>query len=201
MEQLITILEARQQLQEAQDEVARIRRRISELRESDNAIDRAQRERDMADAILAGGDVAGIVSAPLSSAQVRHAVQVLESVLNGALEREAQAAAALRAAKVRRMRELLQERKANYDQQARDLLRAYAEVTALGLKISTWVGGVDQMPMVWYRLELPRAIPDPRINSLFDTGLHTRGTEVMNTSLGAMAVEEVKALLRAEGIE
>lgn len=199
--QQISISEARQQLQEAQDEVARIRQRISELRDGDNAIDRARREREMADAILAGGDVAGIVAAPLSSAQVRHAVQVLESVLNGALEREAQAAGALRAAKVRRMRELFEQRKAEYDQQARDLLRAYAEVTALGSTISSWVGGVDQLPMAWRRLELPKAIEDVRQNPFAQTGLHVRGIEVMNTAIGAQAVEEVRALLREEGVE
>lgn len=200
MEQ-ISIPEAKQQLQDAQDEVARIRSRIAELRAGDNAIDRARREREMAEALMAGGDVAEIVAPPLSSAQIKHAIQVLESALSGAIEREAQAAGALRAARVRRMRELFEQRKSQYDVQARDLLKVYAEVTALGNAISAAVGGVHQMPMVWHRLELPKAIVDVQRDPFAETGLHTRGSEVMGTTIGASAAAEVKAMLRKEGIE
>lgn len=195
-----TITEAREQLQEATDEVNRIKARIAELRAGDNALDRAKREREMADALMAGGDVAGIVAPPLTSTQVRHAVQVLESALNGAVERESQAAGVLRAAKVRRMRELFEQRKVQYDLQARELLKAYAEVTALGNTISAAVGGVHQMPMVWHRLELPKAIVDVHRDPFLENGLHTRGTEVMGTGIGAAACEEIKAMLRKEGV-
>lgn len=200
MEQ-INITEAKQQLQEATDEVNRIKARIAELRAGDNAIDRARREREMADALMAGGDVAEIVAPPLTSTQVRHAVQVLESALNGAVERESQAAGVLRAAKVRRMRELFEQRKVQYDLQARELLKVYAEVTALGNTISAAVGGVHQMPMVWHRLELPKAIVDVQRDPFFESGFHSKGNEVMSTAIGVMAAAEVKALLRKEGVE
>ena len=201
MDQKIRISEATQQLQEAEDEVNRIRARIAELRAGDNALDRARREREVAAHLIAGGEVAEVVAPPLSSAHIRHAVQVLESALSDAAERQAQVTGVMRAAKVRRMRELFEKRKTEYDQQARELLKAYAEVTALGQQISSAVGGVNQMPMTWPRLTLPRAKVDVQRDPFVDNGLHcTDGLEVMGTAIGAGASEEIKALLREEGV-
>ena len=195
----ITITEAEQQLQVHADEVARIRAKIRELRDGDNAVDRSRLEREAAKALLEGGDVAEIVAPSMTSAQLRRAVAVLEGALGEALEREAQARGVLRAAKVRKIRELLDVAKERYDQAAVELLARYCEATAMAQSLAAAVGGVEQMPLAWHRLELPRAIP-PRSVGFFDSGLYPRGSDNNSSDFMNRAKSEVQAVLRKEGI-
>lgn len=197
MEQ-ISISEARQQLQAAEDEVARIRQRISELRDSDNVLDLARRERELAQQLLDGADPGGIVAVPLTSAQLRKAISVLESALAEALERERWARGAVRKAQVERMRELLEERKAAFDERAEDLLRAYCDTTALADELSRAVGSVPQLPLVWGRLAVPKPVTD---HSIYATGMHPSGPELMSGLYGNRARTELAEVLKREGIE
>ena len=93
--QPISIQEAQDQLQACTDDVARIKQRIAELQAENSIPALARRERQLADALLEGGDVA-IVAPPMTSVQLRHAVQILEGRLAEALDHQNQATGALR---------------------------------------------------------------------------------------------------------
>lgn len=196
----MSIDEAATQLQECADEVSRIRSKISELKQSDSPLASAQRERDMAQALMAGGDVAEIVAVPLTSAQLRKAVLVLEAALAEALDRESQAKAALRAAKIRRARELLQERRTNFEAMSKDLIREWAEVTALAQEVAQMVGGVNQLPSSWFSLAIPIGV-EKRVNPFFDSGLHPSGTEIMSSLVGNAARAAIAIELKKEKIQ
>lgn len=201
MNQEIEIKEAADQLQEYGDEVARIRQRIKELQDSNNAVELAKQERDVAQRLLEGGDVAEIVMPPMTSTQLRRAVQVLESRLAEALDRENQARGALRSAKVRRMRDLFEQSKKKYEERVNELLTTYSETTALAQKLSSMVGGVDQLPLTWYRLTLPVANYDTSRRGYIDSGLYPLYDQIMNGPIGNKARTEIEQMLKKEGIE
>lgn len=201
MQQQIGIKEAAQQLQECSDEVGQIRQRIRELQESNSAIELAKCEREISQRLLEGGNVAEIVMPPMTSTQLRMAVQVLESRLVDALERESQAKGALRAAKMRRLRELYELAVADYDKKASELVHEFARATALGLKIESAVGGVSQLPLTWHRLTIPRGGSHSAKWSAFDSGLHPQHEEIMNGNIGNKARSDLNELLNKEGIK
>ena len=161
----ISIAEAHNQLQACTDEVSRIKQRIAELQAENSIPALARRERELADALLEGGDVATIVAPPMTSVQLRHAIQVLEGRLAEALDQENQAKGSVRRAKLDRMRELLKAEREAYDEAAKQVMHRWLRATALENALDA-VTGVSLMSAPWYRLKLPRGIDDGHIHRL-----------------------------------
>lgn len=196
----LTVEEARQQLQEAEEEVHRIRTRIGAIEAGGSAIEVQRRERELAQALLDGGDVAAVVAPSMTSGQIRVAVSALQTALAEAQSRVAQAKGALRRAQVIRLRALLAEAQAAYDVQAAQLVRAYADVGAIAERV-TQATGVDPRNSTWHNLVLPRAVPKD-VGLFFDGSVAvSRGLDVANGQPGAAARARLTETLKTEGIE
>lgn len=200
MEQ-ISITEAQEQLDSCSLEVARIRAKIIEVQANSSVADAVRRERELAEQLMSGGDISEIIAPAMTAAQVRRAVQVLESALAEELDRENQAKAALRRARVGRIRALLNQERELYDATAIDLMNRWLRVTLLAQKVDAATNMSDTLPSQWYRLTLPRGIAPKAYNAFLDNSCHFSSANELLTSARANAVHaEIKGLLDKEGV-
>lgn len=200
MEQ-IGITEAHEQLDGCSLEVARIRAKITEVQANESIAEAARRERELADRLMDGGDIAEIIAPALTSAQVRRAVQVLESALAEALDRENQARGALRRARIGRMRALLTQERELYDAKAIDLMNRWLRVTLLAQQVDVATNMSDTLPSQWYRLTLPRGIAPKTYNAYVDDSCHfASATDLLSTVKSNAVRTEIKGLLEKEGV-
>lgn len=198
----ISIQEAHDQLQACGDEVNKIKAKLSELQAENSVTALARRERELADQLLEGGDVATIVAPPMTSAQLRHAIGALEARLAEALDRQNQARGAVRRAKVDRMRQLLKAEREAYDTACKALSHQWLRVTAIANTLDAATGMADTLTGPWYRLTLPRAIVPTSHNAFEDNSNHFASTQGLLSSAHAnKARTEVAELLKKEGIE
>lgn len=200
MEQ-ISITEAQEQLDGCSLEVDRIRAKITEVQANNSIADAARRERELADRLMDGGDIAEIIAPALTSAQVRRAVQVLESALAEALDRENQAKGALRRARIGRMRALLTQERELYDATATDLMNRWLRVSLLAQQVDAATNMSDTLPSQWYRLTLPRGIAPKTYNAYMDESCHfANATDLLSTVKSNAVRTEIKGLLEKEGV-
>jgi len=198
--QPISIQEAQDQLQACTDEVGRIKARIAELQAENSIPALARRERELADALLEGGDVATIVAPPMTSVQMRHAIQVLEGRLAEALDQENQARGAVRRAKLNRMRELLIQERQAYDELAKATQHQWLRVTVLTNELDAALG-MNTLAAPWFRLKLPRGI-EPKTHNLFeDVSTYPDARALLSASQGNLARKEIAEQLQKEGIQ
>ena len=198
--QQISIQEAQDQLQACTDEVGRIKQRIAELQAENSIPALARRERELADALLEGGDVATIVAPPMTSVQLRHAIQVLEGRLAEALDHQNQATGALRRAKLNRMRELLKAERQAYDEAAKQVMHRWLRATALANELDA-VTGVSSMHAPWYRLRLPRGIEPDSLNTYEDVSSYPDTQTLLAGVQANLARKEIAEQLQKEGIK
>ena len=197
--QPISIQEAQDQLQACTDEVARIKQRIAELQAENSVSALARQERALADALLEGGDVA-IVAPPMTSVQLRHAIQVLEGRLAEALDHQNQATGALRRAKLNRMRELLIQERQAYDEAAKQVMHRWLRVTVLNNELDAALG-MNTLAAPWFRLSMPRGI-EPKVHNLFeDVSTYPDARALLSASQGNLARKEIAEQLQKEGIK
>ena len=197
--QAISIQEAQDQLQACTDDVARIKARIAELQAENSIPALARRERELADALLEGGDVA-IVAPPMTSVQLRHAIQVLEARLAEALDQENQARGAVRRAKLNRMRELLIQERQAYDDLAKATQHQWLRVTVLNNELDAALG-MNTLAAPWFRLNLPRGI-EPKTHNLFeDVSTYPDARALLSASQGNLARKQITEQLQKEGIQ
>ena len=200
MTDTMDITEARAQLAEAEDALHRIRARIASIEAGGSAVEAQRRERELAQQLLDGGDVSTVVVPAMSTGQIRVAVSALRSAEVEALERVNQARGALRRVKVTRLKEVLEERKVEFDRKAAELLAAYSDVHAASERICA-ATGVDPRSPNWWTLQIPRAVP-AKVGAFFDGGvLCVRGQDVVASSIGAAANTRLVELMRQEGLE
>lgn len=192
----MTIREAADQVGQLEVEREKIAERIRELRNSDNSISRGARERELAATIMAGGDISTI-EAPLTSLQIRHSVQILESHQADCASRLGQAHGALRSAKVNRIRELLQAARDDYDKSASELVERWARVTALTQELAGFVT-VNESGLTWNQLRIPRA--NIKHGNFHMAVLHPLAEEIMLSELGRRVTFETQGQLKEEGI-
>ncbi len=198
----ISIQEAHDQLQACGDEVNKIKAKLSELQAENSVTALARRERELADQLLEGGDVATIVAPPMTSAQLRHAIGALEARLAEALDRQNQARGAVRRAKVDRMRQLLKAEREAYDTACKALSHQWLRVTAIANALDAATGMADTLTGPWYRLTLPQAIVPTSHNAFEDNSNHFASTQTLLAGVHAnKARTEVAELLKKEGIE
>jgi len=194
------ITEARGQLAEAEDALHRIRARIASIEAGGSAVEAQRRERELAQLLLDGGDVSTVVMPAMSTGQIRVAVSALRSAEVEALERVNQARGTVRRAKVTRLKQLLEERKVEFDRKAAELLAAYADVHATSERICA-ATGVDPRSPTWWTLQIPRAVP-AKVGAFFDgSTLCVRGQDVVASGIGAAANTRLVELMRQEGLE
>lgn len=197
--QAISIQEAQDQLQACTDDVARIKARIAELQAENSIPALARRERELADALLEGGDVA-IVAPPMTSVQLRHAIQVLEARLAEALDQENQARGAVRRAKLNRMRELLIQERQAYDDLAKATQHQWLRVTVLTNELDAALG-MSTLAAPWFRLSMPRGI-EPKVHNLFeDVSTYPDARALLSASQGNLARKQITEQLQKEGIQ
>jgi len=196
MEQ-ISIQEAHEQLQACTDEVGRIRSKLAELQAENSVPVLARRERELADQLLEGGDLATIVAPPMTSAQLRHAINVLEGRLAEALDLQNQARGAVRRANLNRMRELLRAEREAYDEAAQKVMHRWLRATALANAVDA-VTGVSSMSAPWYRLKLPRGIEPKTHNNYEDVSSYPDSQTLLAGVQANLARTEIAALLNAE---
>lgn len=200
MEQM-GITEAQEQLDGCTMEVTRIRAKIAEVQANDSIADAARRERELADRLMNGGDIAEIIAPALTAAQVRRAVQVLESALAEALDRENQARGALRRARISRMRALLTQERELYDATAIDLMNRWLRVTLLAQQVDAATNMTDTLTSNWYRLTLPRGIAPKTYTAYMDESCHfANATDLLSTVKSNAVRTEIKELLEKEGV-
>ena len=198
--QPISIQEAQDQLQACTDKVGRIKQRIAELQAENSVSALARQERALADALLEGGDVATIVAPPMTSVQLRHAIQVLEARLAEALDQENQARGAVRRAKLNRMRELLIQERQAYDELAKATQHQWLRVTVLTNELDAALG-MNTLAAPWFRLKLPRGI-EPKTHNLFeDVSTYPDARALLSASQGNLARKEIAEQLQKEGIQ
>ena len=198
--QPISIQEAHNQLQACTDEVGRIKQRIAELQAENSVSALARQERALAEALLEGGDVATIVAPPMTSAQLRHAIQVLEGRLAEALDHQNQATGALRRAKLNRMRELLKAEREAYDEAAKQVMHRWLRVTVLTNELDAALG-MNTLAAPWFRLNLPRGI-EPKVHNLFeDVSTYPDARALLSASQGNLARKQITEQLQKEGIQ
>lgn len=196
----ISIAEAHNQLQACTDEVSRIKQRIAELQAENSIPALARRERELADALLEGGDVATIVAPPMTSVQLRHAIQVLEGRLAEALDQENQAKGSVRRAKLDRMRELLKAEREAYDEAAKQVMHRWLRVTVLTNELDAALG-MNTLAAPWFRLSMPRGI-EPKVHNLFeDVSTYPDARALLSASQGNLARKEIAEQLHKEGIQ
>ena len=197
--QPISIQEAQDQLQACTDDVARIKARIAELQAENSIPALARRERELADALLEGGDVA-IVAPPMTSVQLRHAIGVLEGRLAEALDHENQARGAVRRAKLNRMRELLIQERQAYDDLAKATQHQWLRVTVLTNELDAALG-MSTLAAPWFRLSMPRGI-EPKVHNLFeDVSTYPDARALLSASQGNLARKQITEQLQKEGIQ
>ena len=197
--QPISIQEAQHQLQACTDEVGRIKARIAELQAENSVPALARRERELADALLEGGDVS-IVAPPMTSSQLRHAIGVLEGRLAEALDHENQARGAVRRANLNRMRELLKAEREAYDEAANQVMHRWLRATALANALDA-VTGVSSMHAPWYRLRLPRGIEPNSLNTYEDVSSYPDTQTLLAGVQANLARKEIAEQLQKEGIQ
>lgn len=198
--QPISIQEAEDQLQACTDEVGRIKQRIAELQAENSVSALARQERALADALLEGGDVATIVAPPMTSVQLRHAIQVLEGRLAVALDQENQARGAVRRAKLNRMRELLIQERQAYDELAKATQHQWLRVTVLNNELDAALG-MNTLAAPWFRLSMPRGI-EPKVHNLFeDVSTYPDARALLSASQGSLARKQITEQLQKEGIK
>jgi len=198
--QPISIQEAQDQLQACTDKVGRIKQRIAELQAENSVSALARQERALADALLEGGDVATIVAPPMTSVQLRHAIQVLEARLAEALDQENQARGAVRRAKLNRMRELLIQERQAYDELAKATQHQWLRVTVLNNELDAALG-MNTLAAPWFRLNLPRGI-EPKTHNLFeDVSTYPDARALISASQGNLARKQITEQLQKEGIK
>ncbi|NDD14220.1 MAG: hypothetical protein EB072_16655 [Betaproteobacteria bacterium] len=191
--------EAQDQLQACTDDVARIKARIAELQAENSIPALARRERELADALLEGGDVA-IVAPPMTSVQLRHAIGVLEGRLAEALDHENQARGAVRRAKLNRMRELLIQERQAYDDLAKATQHQWLRVTVLTNELDAALG-MSTLAAPWFRLSMPRGI-EPKVHNLFeDVSTYPDARGLLSATQGNLARKEIAEQLQKEGIQ
>lgn len=197
----ISITEAQEQLDGCSLEVARVRAKIVEVQANSSIADAVRRERELAEKLMSGGDIAEIIAPAMTAAQVRRAVQVLESALAEALDRENQAKGALRRAKIGRMRSLLNQEREVYDAAAIDLMNRWLRVTLLAQQVDAATNMSDTLPSQWYRLILPRGIPPKAHNAFLDNSCHfANANELLMSARSNAVYAEIKGLLDKEGV-
>jgi len=198
--QPISIQEAHNQLQACTDEVGRIKQRIAELQAENSIPALARRERELADALLEGGDVATIVAPPMTSVQLRHAIGVLDARLAEALDQENQARGTVRRAKLDRMRELLKAEREAYDELAKATQHQWLRVTVLNNELDAALG-MSTLAAPWFRLNLPRGI-EPKVHNLFeDVSTYPDARALLSASQGNLARKQITEQLQKEGIQ
>ena len=201
MEQ-ISINEAQEQLGSCAAEVARIRARIAEVQSNSGAMDVARRERELTEKLLEGGEISEMVAPAMTAAQVRRAVQLLESALAEALDRENQAKGALRRARIGRMRELLQQERQEYDKAAIALMQKWLRVSVLCNQLDSAVGMSNTISASWFRLSLPRGIVPHNTNAFLDCSMYcANGNELLTGNYSNRARNEIAELLEKEGVK
>jgi len=210
----LTIEEAGQQLAEKSERVQSIRAKQAEMQTIALGVGRAaaRNEAALAEAVLAGGDVAevlqasapsdtGMHPAPISPAEARRVLSGLETLLAAALDEEAQAKAALRVARINELKSLLKTEQQQHDALAHQMMRQWAKVTELHSRLAA-VTGIQGAGPAWYRMILPRAIPPSYRLNPFETADHWHGTDqILSGQMGNVARSEVAAKLKERGIE
>lgn len=196
----ISVKEAQAQLEARSADVAAIRQKIAELKEQTSAASIAKAERALGDALLAGVAVDQIVVPPMTSTQLRHAVQVLENRLAEALDYENQARSAIRVAKIRRLRELLQNEQKKYDEIAQALTHLWLRVSVLTQHVDAATGMQNTACYSWYSAKIPRGVQLKSRNPYEQTSMHPDPQDLLLAAAGNKAKSEIAELLKTEGV-
>ena len=141
-----------------------------------------------------------IVVPPMTSTQLRHAVQVLENRLAEALDYENQARSAIRVAKIRRLRELLQSEQKKYDEIAQALTHLWLRVSVLTQHVDAATGMQNTACYNWYSAKIPRGVQLKSRNPYEQTSMHPDPQDLLLAAAGNKAKSEIAELLKTEGV-